>query len=113
MAIPVSNDLMFNHINKLVAPITHKLYTTAKEKIIDGITVSQSFSENLFSNSTPRHHDSVHSAYSSTKVIKKLSKNFNGFQKKIIQQKDTSKSPQDNYTVEEEALLRRIFNKTQ
>lgn len=91
MCIPIGdNQHFFDKLYNLTSPFVNKAVKTTHQKI----TVTKHYSKKLYSNSEPFEKDEVKSKYA-------------GVQKQIIKKNG---NPDDTYTEDEQARLRKILD---
>ena len=92
LSFPIQRKAAFYHINKLAAPYTTQLFSHLGDKIEESLNHGAKAGKRLFNNTLPEvEKDQIKSTFSSTKKAPMV------------------ESFQENYTVEEKEMLKKIF----
>jgi hypothetical protein len=92
MCIPIGdNEHLFDKLYSMVSPYVHSAVKTTHQKI----SVTKRYSKKLYSNSEPFEKDEVKAKYA-------------GVQKQAVVKKNAK--PDDTYTEEEQARLKRVLD---
>ena len=101
LTIPIQNRPIFDHIGDTTGPYTDKIHKITQDISYQGIQFSKKMGLKLFRNSNPKRFSKLDLKHSSIVDYDKKSRT-----RPIVKLK-----PQDNYTAEEEELLRKLLKR--
>ncbi|HLE11241.1 MAG: hypothetical protein A2504_10670 [Bdellovibrionales bacterium RIFOXYD12_FULL_39_22] len=116
LSIPIADTCLFNFMSTHTRQYTDNLYGIIQEKIDEGIVSSRRLGMKLFTNATPKGRlvfgPKLPAGYYHAQAEASAAESFEGRAKVESEARDVAAiEGQENYTVEEEELLKRLLKR--